>query len=77
MPWETTDRFAPLIEEAAAAMRQDPDPRWHAVADLLEGGPLGYAHLVDIRDNPAQFATRYPDLGRGVAVARAYLNQNG
>ncbi len=62
---------AKKIRAAASAMRADADPRWHAVADLLEGGPLGYAALLD--GNPRQNPANYPDADRAIAVADAYL----
>ena len=65
--------YADTIESAVAAMRESTDTRWHAVADLLAGGPLGYARMADIRPHPAAFARNYPDLERGLLVAHAYL----
>jgi hypothetical protein len=62
-----------LIEAAVSAMRRDPDPCWRAVAELLAGGPLGYARLIAVNPNPARVAANYPDAARGVQVARAYL----
>ena len=68
--------YADEIETAITVMRADLDRRWHAVADLLENGPLGYARMVDNRpevDRP-RWVARYPDAEWGRAVARAYLN---
>ncbi|MFG2046081.1 hypothetical protein ACGFIW_01455 [Micromonospora sp. NPDC048935] len=62
---------ADIIREAIDQMRNDPDPRWQAVADLLGGGPLSYASLLD--RNPTQRPSDYPDADRAVAVATAYL----
>jgi hypothetical protein len=61
------------ILEAIMQMRNDPDPRWHAVADLLAGGPLSYASLLD--RNPRQDPSNYPDADRAARVAEAYLNR--
>lgn len=60
---------------AIAAMRRDQDPRWHAVADLLACGPLDYARMV-AHHSSAGVADRSA-AGRAVAVARAYLEQEG
>lgn len=73
MDQETIERFAPLIEQAAEAMRGDPDTRWHAVAELLGGGPLGYAQMIDRHPNRERMIATYQDGSRGVEVARTYL----
>lgn len=69
-------RYAEEIQTAIDAMRQDADSRWHAVADLLAGGPLGYARLIDNRPESErrQYAVNYPDAHRAVLVARDYLS---
>jgi hypothetical protein len=56
---------ATVIREAIAAMRADPDPRWHAVADLLATSPLNYARLPGFG--------HMAEARSGAAVARAYL----
>lgn len=68
-------RYADDIQTAIDAMRQDSDRRWHAVADLLAGGPLGYARLIDNRSEAerAKYVSQYPDAERGLVVALAYL----
>lgn len=66
---------ADIISEAIDQMRADPDPRWQAVADLLDGSPLGYARLLDRNQRLAP--ANYPDADRGVAVANAYLDRTG
>lgn len=65
------DENVRLIEQAIAVMRTDADPSWQAVAGLMSGGPLGLARLAAGRANAV---TDYPDVGRAVAVARAYLD---
>jgi hypothetical protein len=65
--------YADTIEVAIKAMRESTDTRWHAVADLLAGGPLDYARMTDNRPDPAAFAANYPDLQRGLLAALAYL----
>lgn len=62
-----------LIQHAITAMTRDPDRRWQAVAELLGGGPLGYARMIESHPDRDQMALRYPDASRAVAVARAYL----
>ncbi len=69
-----------LIEEAIKRMRAEPDARWHAVADLLAGGPLAGARLfavrVKLRSSAEPTSVRYPDAARGVVVARTYLAEH-
>ncbi|MEU4558447.1 hypothetical protein AB0F72_08655 [Actinoplanes sp. NPDC023936] len=67
------ETYTDTITAAIAALRESTDTRWHAVADLLAGGPLGYAQLTEGRDDPARFAANYPDLQRALLVAHAYL----
>ncbi len=64
-----------LIVSAAEAMRVDPDPRWHPVADLIESNPLRYAQLAARHPQAVGRTRGYPDAGRAVAVARAYLQK--
>lgn len=67
--------YADDVQAAINAMRDDSDPRWHAVADLLGGGAvLGLARMADQRPDPASYVRNYPDVQRGLAVARAYLD---
>ncbi len=65
--------FTDTLTAAINAMRESSDTRWHAVADMLAGGPLSYARLADGRDNPTAYARNYPDLLRAMVVAQAFL----
>jgi hypothetical protein len=70
-------KLAPLIRQAVDAMRNDPDPRWHAVADLMSGGPLTYAQMIDGHPDRDRMIRNYQDASRGADVARAYLGRGG
>lgn len=74
---EQTEPLAPLIEQAAEAMRADTDPRWHAVAELMTGGPIGYAQMIDRHPDRERMIRNYQDASRAAEVARAYLEQQG
>lgn len=63
------------IELAAERMRQDPDPRWWLVANLLTGVPLGYARMLTGHPQRHRLARDYPDAARAADVARAYLGE--
>lgn len=65
--------YTDTLEAAIQAMRESSDTRWHAVADLLAGGPLGYARMAENRADPARYARNYPDLERALLVAHAFL----
>lgn len=64
-----------LILRAIERMRNDSDSRWHAVADLLAGGTLHYTQFHAVRAHRHDLTVYYPDVLRGVPVARAYLGE--